>query len=235
MTENKKYGLTAIILAAGSGSRMNSAVHKQRMELCGRSILARAVDSFNRAREVDNIVVVCRADEMEDIRNELKDEFVKLTLLIEGGNTRFESARCGFFAVAECSEYVAIHDAARCLITPDKIDSVAIFAKENGAATAATPVTDTLKRIDGDGKIDQTVSREGLLCAQTPQIFRSDIYARALEAFSGDPLTVTDDNMLVESIGITVVPVDTGRENIKITTSDDLSYAEFLIKKRGCL
>ena len=228
-----KHKLTAVILAAGSGTRMRSDVAKQSIEICGESVLYRSVAAFNRAREVDDIIVVCRACDIDAVRAELGGDFVKLSLLIPGGNTRFESAQIGFFATEGHSEFVAIHDAARCLITPEQVDEVARCAFATGAATAATAVTDTLKRAGSDGEISETVSRVSMYGAQTPQIFSSELYARALESYEGDGGDITDDNMLVERIGVPVSIVDTGRENIKITTPEDLAYAEFIIMKRG--
>ena len=233
--EKYKHKLTAVILAAGSGTRMRSDVAKQSIEICGESVLRRSVSAFNRAREVDDIIVVCRACDIDAVRADLGQDFVKLSLLIVGGSTRFESARIGFFAAEGCSEFVAIHDAARCLITPEQIDAVARAAFDTGAATAATAVTDTLKRVGADREITETVPRSDLYGAQTPQIFKSELYERALGCYSGDGSEITDDNMLLERIGVPVSVVDTGRENIKITTPEDLAYAEFIIMKRGAV
>ena len=232
MTEDKKYNLTAIILAAGTGTRMNCARTKQRIELLGESVLSHTVKSFNAASTVDNIIVVCRAEELDEIKAELSGKYVKFTSQTVGGCCRFESAKLGFSVALRDSRYVAIHDAARCLVTPEQIDSVAMAAFDCGAATASAPITDTLKYAEG-GVIDHTVSRYGMYCAQTPQIFESSLYERALNSFSGDPSLITDDNMLVELAGGHIALVDTGRENIKITTKEDLDYAEFILKKRS--
>ena len=231
--EKYEHKLTAVILAAGSGTRMRSDVAKQSIEICGESVLHRSVDAFNRARDIDDIIVVCRASDIDVVRADLGSDFVKLSLLIPGGNTRFESAKIGFFATEGRSEFVAIHDAARCLVTPEQIDAVAKKAFATGAATAATAVTDTLKRVGDDGVICDTVSRAGMYSAQTPQIFRSELYARALDGDFSEGGEITDDNMLLERMGVRVSTVDTGKENIKITTPEDLAYAEFIIMKRG--
>lgn len=232
MSSEKKYRLSAVILAAGSGSRMGEGVTKQNRIILGESVMSRSVSAFEAASVVDNIVVVTRADEREAISRELCPKFAKLSMIIVGGESRFDSAIEGFRAVCESSEYLAIHDAARCLITAEQICAVATEAFLCGAATAATAVVDTLKRVDESGVIRSTVNRAGLYHAQTPQIFSTELYKKAVEAFDGDPRLITDDNMLVERIGAGVTPVDVGRGNLKITTADDLALAEFLLSRR---
>ena len=219
----------AVILAAGCGSRMMSDITKQRMEIHGTSVLKRSVLAFENTPEVDSIVVVVREDEIAFAEREL-DGIKKVVAIVSGGRDRRESARCGFSNIPSETEFVAIHDAARCLITPKMISDVLYAAYCSGAATASTPITDTVKKIDGDGIIVETFQRESLVLAQTPQVFAVDIYSRAL---SSDIDGVTDDNMLVESIGVKVTAVDTGKRNIKITTPEDLLYAEFLLGSRG--
>ena len=144
--------------------------------------------------------------------------------------TRAESAKLGFLAMNRDNDYVAIHDAARCLVTEKNISDVIKAAFISGAATAATAVVDTLKSAKS-GLIDSTVSREGLYFAQTPQVFSRALYAEALR--SADSLDhITDDNMLVEKIGTKITVVETGRENIKITTKSDLEFAKYVITGR---
>ena len=141
------------------------------------------------------------------------------------------SARRGFSAIGEDIDFVAIHDAARCLITPDMINSVVAVAKSFGAATAGCAVYDTVKCVE-NGEIVGTVSREGLFLAQTPQVFDRVLYAKALVS-DLDFDCITDDNMLMETIGVRVKCVNTGPTNVKLTTKLDLDYAEFLLSKRG--
>ena len=210
---------------------MNSAITKQRIEILGESVIERSVKAFNDCELISSIVVVAKKEEFFDIKALLSDKFVKLCSVIVGGNTRAESAKAGFLSIPSDTEYVAIHDAARCLVTPDMIRAVVLAAKKHGAATAGTAVTDTVKRTDRQGIIMETVPRENLFAAATPQIFSTEIYKRAVEE-DGAILCVTDDNMLVEKIGASVYCVDTGKENIKITTRSDLEYAEFIIRKR---
>ena len=224
-----KNNVTAVILAAGIGSRMGSRTTKQRMNICGKSVLWHCVKAFSDCRDITSIVIVCRECEVSWARKTVA-EFDKILAVIPGGETRAESAKIGFNSVPEKTDFVAIHDAARCLVTEKIISDVVKAAYKNCAATAATAVVDTLKSVD-KGMITCTVSRDGLFSAQTPQVFKKSMYAKALLEVSQDE-GITDDNMLIERIGGKVAVVDTGRENIKITTKSDLEYAEYVINRR---
>ncbi len=233
MSKVRKPHLSAVILAAGNGSRMRSNITKQRIEILGKSLLYHTVRAFSDCDCVDDIILVCRADEIDWALTELAF-LSKPYRIVIGGKTRAESAMIGFSFIPEESEFVAIHDAARCLITDENIRAVADMAFTHGAATACTAVTDTLKASSDDGMIYTTVSREGLFSAQTPQIFSRRLYADAIEKAAFDE-EITDDNMLIEMIGGRVYPVDIGRQNIKVTTADDLLYAEYIIDRRRCM
>lgn len=223
-----KIFTSAVILAAGVGSRMMSDITKQKMIICGKSVLYRSAAAFERAETVDEIVVVCRAGETDFAIRELSD-FKKVKRIVIGGATRRESAERGFGAISEEAGYVAIHDAARCVVTPKLIDRVCTAAYVHRAASAAAAVTDTVKRTDGEGFITETVPRDRLLLAQTPQIFEKSLYESALGAFGAEE--ITDDNMLIELSGVPVYPVVTDEYNFKITTRKDIEYAEFLIRR----
>ena len=231
MQTAKNPFVTAIILAAGSGSRMGSDIPKQRMTIRGESILRHTVRAFQLAGEVDSIVIVSREDETEWARGELGPEFNKVKTVIAGGKSRAESAYIGFCRARDEADFVAIHDGARCLVTPDMIDSVIRAAYIHSAATAASAVSDTLKRVGDGGIITGTVSRDGMFSAQTPQVFSRDLYDTATRGIDFTD-RITDDNMLVEGIGGKVYAVETGRENIKITTHGDIGYAEYILERR---
>ena len=176
-------------------------------------------------------MIVSRGDEIEWARGELGSEFNKVKTIVAGGKSRAESAYIGF-CHADNADFVAIHDGARCLITPDMIDSVIRAAYLHSAATAASAVSDTLKKVGDGGVITDTISRDGMYSAQTPQVFSRDLYAKATSGIDFND-KITDDNMLVEAIGGKVYAVETGRENIKITTPEDIGYAEYILAKRG--
>ena len=223
-----KTNVTAIILAAGSGSRMNSKITKQKLTVGGESVLKRTVRIFSECPDIDSIVVVVREDECAFAKGEIGD-FEKVTEIIVGGKTRAQSAKCGFDAIPEKTDFVAIHDAARCLVTPDMISRVVCDAEKYGAATASSRVVDTIKRVNAQGFIEATLPRNELIMVQTPQVFGTDLYRKAVETADLSDASITDDNMLLEKIGIHPYITDTGRNNIKLTTQEDLLFAEFLI------
>ncbi len=227
----KKKTVYAIILAAGSGTRMQADVTKQKMLICGKSIIYRSVCAFYDNSLVDGIIIVGRADELDYLRSELADFSSKITAIVAGGDTRFDSARLGFYAAPAGADFVAIHDGARPLITQRVITSVIEAAFLHGAATDAEPVFDTVKRIDNCGMIAGTVDRNTLVRARTPQVFESGMYARAL-AHAGNGVGMTDDNSIVEAIGVSVYAVKSDEPNPKITTRSDIGYAEYLLKER---
>ena len=218
----------AVILAAGSGSRMNLPITKQRLTVFGESILHRTARAFDSSEVIDYIVVVTRADEIEYATSELSD-IGKLVAIKEGGKTRAESAACGFALVPDDAAYVAIHDAARCYLEGGVIEKVVRDAKIYGAATASHVVTDTVKIVDGDF-IKSTANRESLRTVQTPQVFEYDLYKRALLA--GDTDGVTDDNMLVERVGGRIFCTETGSRNIKITFPEDVQLLEYYLRRQ---
>ncbi len=227
--ENKK--VYAIILAAGTGSRMGADITKQKMLLCGRSVISRTVGTFYECDCIDGIVVVGRRDELEFLKNELSSYAGKIHAVVAGGSTRFESAKAGFGALPDGVTHIAIHDGARPLVTEGIIKAVVNAAEIHGAATDATPIYDTVKRVDNNGFIRETLDRSTLLGARTPQAFSYEIYAKALES-AGDGADVTDDNMMAEAVGVSVYAVASDIPNPKITTMSDLKYADFLLKER---
>ena len=231
MSYDKKPFVTAVILAAGEGCRMKLHITKQQIVIGEESVLRRSVRAFEESSCIDAIVVVCRAEERGFVFTETSD-LKKVTSVVNGGNIRAESAKIGFLNVPKNSDFVAIHDAARCLVTPEMVDNVVNAAFVHGAATAARKVTDTVKRVNGEGQIIETVPREDLYAVQTPQVFRTEDYARGLQNVTLN-LSVTDDNMIVESIGKKIFCVDCGVENIKITVPEDISFADFLLKRRS--
>ena len=222
--------VTAIILAAGIGSRMGSETTKQRMCIHGESILYRSIKAFNDSDKIDSVILVCREDEIEWARAQTSD-FDKIFAIVIGGKTRAESAINGFMAIPDECEFVAIHDGARCLVSEKNIADVVDMALVHGAATACTPLTDTLKGTSSDMLINHTIPREGLYLAQTPQVFARTLYSNALKS-AQNAENITDDNMLLEMMGYKIYPVDTGRNNIKITTADDIAYAEYILERK---
>ena len=139
----------------------------------------------------------------------------------------------GFEKISDRSEFVAIHDGARCLITIDAIDKVLRAAYSWGAATAASHISDTVKRGGFGDFIEDTIDRDSLWRVQTPQVFKTELYRAAAYTAESEGFKATDDNMLVEHIGFRVKLVDCGTGNIKITTPTDLAVAEVLLREES--
>lgn len=226
----------AVILAGGNGTRMRSegGVAKQYLLLCGIPVIVRSMLAFENCPYIDEIVAVCGKGE-ESAVSALAASYgiKKLACVVTGGATRQDSARHGLEAVSSKMKYIAVHDAARCLVTPDMIADVVSAAYANRAASAGCPATDTLKKVNENGYITGTVDRSSVFAAQTPQVFDIRLYRAATYTAQKNKTVVTDDNMLMEAIGQTVKMVDTGKENMKLTTPEDLVIAEAIIENRN--
>ena len=221
----------AVILAGGTGSRMGSNITKQRMLIAGKPVIWHTATAFDRCPDIDRIVVVSRADEIEYMRNALSG-IRKLFCIVEGGATRAESSYRGICAAGDACSIIAIHDAARCLITPEGISKVIDMARINGAATAAGRLNDTVKRVDEHGQIIETIDRSTLVAVEPPQVFSYSSIRSAFESASSLGAGITDDNMIYESAGGRICTVDPECDNFKITTPRDLILAELIIKER---
>ena len=228
----KRSFVSAVILAGGSGSRMGTDTTKQMLVLDGKPLVVHTLLAFEKSEYVNEIIVVAREEECAEY-DAFKAEYgiTKLAKTVVGGKTRQESAKNGFDAINEKADYVAIHDAARALITPAQIKDVIMSAYAHGAAIAATPATDTIKYAEGV-TIGETVPREKIWLAQTPQVFRDEIYRAAAYTAEKEGFVATDDASLVENIGKTVYLVDTGTDNFKVTYKTDLLRAEQLLLER---
>lgn len=220
----------AIVLAAGSGRRMGTEVPKQFLELAGRPVLAWALDAFERASRVDRVVLVAPPDMVDDCRARFGPAFAKVMAVVPGGATRQASVGCGLRAVGEDVVVIAVHDGARAFVTPEDIDAVIAAAQMHGAAVLGTPVTDTVKRVDGE-RVVETLDRVALRCVQTPQAFRAAVIRRA-HAAAGD-FVGTDDTALVERIGEPVVVVSGRMDNVKVTVPGDLALGLSILERRG--
>ena len=227
----KKPGFaSALILAAGSGTRFGGT--KQFTEILGVPVILRTALAFEKCPLIDEIIVVTGEDDIERCHVILDGRITKLTHVIMGGSTRQRSAMAGLELVDERCEYVAIHDAARCLVTPEIIENVMNEAYKTGAAAAAEKAVDTVKIADKDGNIVETVDRDKVWLMKTPQIFLANMYRAGVYSAYRDVVTVTDDCGLVERIGFKIKAVDCGHENIKITYPTDKIVAEAIIKSR---
>ena len=226
---------SAIIVAAGRGTRMGDELKKtkQLTSLDGIPVVIRTLQQFEVCSFINEIIVVAREDEIP-LYDELfvKYPMTKVRAVVHGGETRQLSVLEGFKAVDRDSEYVAIHDGARCLVTPEMIAKVFEQAYIYGAATAAELSRDTIKKADMSGFVETTIDREYLWHAQTPQIFKTDVYRASAYIAQKNGYNVTDDCMLAENIGFKIKLVDCGHENIKLTTPDDFYTARAILELR---
>lgn len=224
--------ITAIVLAAGSGKRMNSTVHKQYMMLAGKPVLYYALRAFDESAVTD-IVLVTGKGEISYCEQEIvkKYKIGKVKAVVEGGRERYHSVHAGLKA-ALGADYVLIHDGARPLVTEDMIVRSIVTAKACGACVVGMPVKDTIKVVGADGVAKETPDRKSLWQVQTPQSFSYPLIADAYEKViaSGDS-TVTDDAMVLERVtGRQVRVIEGSYRNIKITTPEDLLVAEAYLK-----
>ncbi len=231
----KRPFTSAVILAAGKGERMKTdGITKQRMELFGMPVVVHTLLAFEKSAYIDEIIVVGAENELE-LYKEWKRiyKISKLKYAVGGGASRAVSAKHGFLSISKDAKFIAIHDGARCLITPQDVDRIVSEAYHTGAAIAAKKATDTVKKIDNHGFIVETIDRNALMLAQTPQVFKRSVYEVALAKATALDATVTDDAMLVSYAGFHVKTVECHDENIKITTPDDLFVAEQILDKRA--
>lgn len=225
--------VSAVIVAAGGSVRMGSGDSKQFLPLLGNPAVFYTLGAFQRCDMIDEIVVVCRAQDISRIDALCRGSgFDKVSAVVEGGSCRGESVRNGVSAVSEKAAYFAIHDGARPLITEEDISAVVNAALETGAATLGTAVTDTIKIADANNVITGTPDRSTLRAVQTPQVFERELYSFALSEAEDALDSVTDDCSLIEKMGGEVTIVEGSRENIKLTTPIDLVIAESILSKR---
>jgi 2-C-methyl-D-erythritol 4-phosphate cytidylyltransferase len=233
-TATRNY-TAAIILAAGNSTRMGENVNKQLQLLHGIPVLAHTLMAYQKCAMIREIVVVAQPKDFDAIYQMRKTYGIhKMTHIVAGGATRQESAKNGMSKLSDKVRYVAIADGARCLITPEQVAKVCLRAYRYQAASAAHQISDTVKRTNAVGMSLETVERKNLWQAQTPQVFHHSLYVAAMERAKSDGFTGTDDNALVEHLGYQVRMVECGRENIKITTAEDLPLAEAILTCRRC-
>jgi 2-C-methyl-D-erythritol 4-phosphate cytidylyltransferase len=219
--------LTAIIVAAGSSRRMG--FDKLSAPVAGKPVIEHTIDAFERANYVADIIVVTREDRLA--------EFEKLTQgkvreVIAGGEHRQDSVRAGLQRLDPQTKYIAVHDAARPLVTPEQIERVFAECQQHGAAVLAEPVSDTLKRADKTLQVTGSVDRHQLYIMQTPQVFERKLLEEAYAAVLAKKLRITDEASAVEHLGRKVVLVPNEDSNFKITYERDLPLAEFILRQR---
>jgi 2-C-methyl-D-erythritol 4-phosphate cytidylyltransferase len=218
----------AILVAAGRGERMGANRPKAFLDLGGQPLLLRAARAFDDAPSVQLVVAVVPEGEVESAQGLLGSLMTSLAV-VPGGRRRQDSVLEGLKQVPDgFVGVVLVHDAARPFVDVRLIEDVVRAADEEGAALPVLPVVDTIKRLR-EGRVEQTLDRETLGAAQTPQGFRFDLLVSAYEAAFRDQVTVTDEAMAVERLGAPVRVVPGSPLNRKITTPEDLAWAEGLV------
>lgn len=223
--------LTAIIVAAGSSQRMG--FDKLLALLGDKPVLAHTIAAFDGTPSVVEIILVARAERISEFQQLVRqNRFDKVREVIPGGEQRQDSVRAGLAHVSAASRFVAVHDAARPLVTPEQIERVFSCAREHAAAALAEPITDTIKRADQDRIVTGGVPRENLYAMQTPQIFERNLLERAYAAIAAKNISITDEVSAVEHLGEKVRLVSNDEWNVKITYPRDLLLAQASLARR---
>jgi len=224
--------VSAIIVAAGKGTRMGANVDKLWLEVAGRPVVAHTWKKFNDAPAVDEIILVVR-DGMQSHFTGLAAQFhfQKPFKLVAGGAERQDSVWNGLAAVSPATRIVAIQDAARPCTSAELIAATIAAARETGAAVAAQPVTDTIKETTDGQIISRTVDRSKLWSVQTPQTFRVEVIRKAISAARENNLILTDDTAACELIGQPVRLVKSISPNPKVTVPGDLPFVESRLRQ----
>lgn len=222
--------VSAIIVAAGKGTRMGPDIDKLFLEVAGRPVIAHTWRRFAEAKDIDEIVVVVR-DGMQTAFQELAAQYslVKPFRVVKGGAERQDSVWNGLQAISPTAEIVAIQDGARPCTSEAILTATIAAAREMGAAVAAQPVTDTIKESTDGRHVARTLDRSRLWAVQTPQTFRVETIRRALTMVREKGLQVTDDTAACELIGQPVRLVAGSTPNPKVTVPADLPYIELLL------
>jgi 2-C-methyl-D-erythritol 4-phosphate cytidylyltransferase len=223
---------TAIIAAAGTGSRMASDRPKQFLQLAGMPIVFHTLKRFEECDSIHEVIVVLPATESANFLS-LTERFNlrKLAKVVPGGPTRADSVKRGLMAIRSATaEIVAVHDGVRPFVTVEEIQETIVSAQQHGAAILVAPVTDTIKEVT-DQTVVATLNRERLRRALTPQCFRYDLLRKAYEKVDVNDASLTDESSLVERLGEQVVVVEGSARNIKITTQADLTMAELIMRE----
>lgn len=216
---------SAILVAAGSSRRMG--FDKLAAELAGIPVLRRTLEAFLAADSISEVVIVCPEERWKLLEG---GDFQKPVKRVDGGENRQDSVVTGLSALALESNFVAVHDGARPLVSPEDIDRCVAEAQGNRAAALARRVTETLKRSDSLGFSTEGVSRDLLWFMETPQVFEIPLLVDSYTDVAARGLTVTDEVSVMEAVGVRVKLVESTRPNLKITTPADLALAEALLR-----
>jgi 2-C-methyl-D-erythritol 4-phosphate cytidylyltransferase len=224
----------AIIPAGGTGRRMGGDIPKQYLLLAGIPILAHTLGAFQCSPHIGEIILAVPEADIGEVRRNVVERhgFSRVTLILAGGRERQDSVKNALAHLRDDHGLVLIHDGVRPFVTCEVIERAVAGAKQYGAVTTGIPVRDTVKRVNGQGEVVETVPREGLWLTQTPQAFRREVILAAYQRAVADEFYGTDDASLVERMGIPVRMVYGDVENIKVTTPEDLEQGQRIACRR---
>ncbi len=229
--KNQSCSATAIIVAAGSSSRMKNNLNKMFILLDDIPILAHTLLKFENSNRVNRIIIVTKSDSIVTVGDIVREfNISKVSDIITGGKTRQESVMCGLKYTDDNNEIILVHDGARPFVSTQNISEAISAAETFGAAALGVSVKDTVKVVDDNNIVNETPDRNHLRLIQTPQVFKSDIIKAAYAKAEEDGFEGTDDCSVVEHSNIPVKIIEGEYTNIKITTADDLCLAEAIYK-----
>jgi 2-C-methyl-D-erythritol 4-phosphate cytidylyltransferase len=225
--------VSAIIVAAGKGIRMNDPVRKQYHLLAGRPIIVHALSVFDNCELIDEIFLVVPKEDLAFCRKQIVTpaNLSKKIILVPGGPKRQDSVFNGLLTIKDKNGIVVVHDGVRPLLIRENLEACIHEAKISGACIVGIPAHDTLKRVNSTGIIVETLERDTVWLAQTPQAFRYDLIRKAHENAQQQGYGGTDDASLVERLGVAVKVINGSRSNIKITSREDLELARTMLEK----
>ena len=226
--KNEHY-TTAVIVAAGSGTRMNSCHNKQIIELNGHPLIAYTINAFQNSETVDEIILVVSEEIMQYAADSCdKYDFDKVSKIVLGGTSRQKSVYNGIKGISTDTKFVSIHDGARPFVSPALIDRTNRCAYEHKAAAPGIKVVNTVKVVDKNSFIKKTIDRDNLRLVQTPQVFEIRKYRNYLQAAIESGKEYSDDCQVYEAKNQKIALIDGEQTNIKITYDDDLPYANLI-------
>jgi len=225
----------AIVAAAGSGTRLRGSRTEEKafISLGGKPMVAHSLAAFAKASHVEGVVLVVPAGHEGSARSVADETVPSLRVeIVPGGSTRQESVNAGLSLIPVEVDQVVVHDAARPLVTPSQIEMTLSALAQTPGVVMAIPESDTLKR-ERDGRVVDTIEREGIWRAQTPQAFRTAVLRAAHARAASEGHEATDDAALLEWIGEPVAIVKGSHRNMKVTTSEDLALVEAILSAEG--
>lgn len=227
--------VSAIIVAAGKGVRMNDTVRKQYLDLAGRPILAYSLMAFDECDKIDSIFLIIPKEDLDYCQKNILPllKLQKKVHLVPGGAQRQDSVYNGLQALDDKTDTVVIHDGVRPFISSEQLLACIIGATETGACILGVPASDTMKRVGKSGTIEKTLARDDVWLAQTPQAFQYHLIIKAHEKAQQDGYSGTDDSLLVERLGVSVKMIKGGKGNIKITSREDLKLARAMLQAKN--